>query len=67
MKLKTGLYLFAALEGFNMLAKSAGIVLPVIGGFASSAHMAGLIVGYWYGKKLRDKYQSRLSVFDLLR
>ena len=67
MKLKTGLYLFAALEGFNMLAKSAGIVLPVIGGFASSAHMAGLIVGYWYGKKLRDRYQSRLSVFDLLR
>jgi hypothetical protein len=29
--------------------------------------MAGLIVGYWYGKKLRDRYQSRLSVFDLLR
>jgi Uncharacterized membrane protein (homolog of Drosophila rhomboid) len=67
MKLKTGLYLFAALEGFNMLAKSAGVVLPVIGGFASSAHMAGLIVGYWYGKRLRDRYGSRLNVFDMLR
>ena len=66
MKIKTGLYLFAGMEGFNMLAKSANIYLPVIGNFASSAHLAGLVFGIWYGRKLRDKHKGGSGVVDLL-
>ncbi len=66
MKIKTALYIFAGLEGVNMLAKTFGIYLPVIGGFASSAHLAGMIVGIWYGRKLQDRYARRNSVFNPL-
>lgn len=66
MKIKTGLYLFAGMEGFNMIAKAAGIYLPVIGNFASSAHLAGLLFGIWYGKKLREKHKGGSGVVDLL-
>ncbi len=65
MKIKTALYLFGGLEAFNIAAKLAGYTLPVIGNFASSAHLTGLIVGLWYGRKLRQK-ASRTSVLDLL-
>lgn len=66
MKIKTALYAFGALEVFNLFAKAAGVYLPVIGGFASSAHLAGLLIGVWYGKKLQDKYQRKTSVFNPL-
>lgn len=66
MKIKTGLYLFAGMEGFNMLAKSVGVYLPVIGNFASSAHIAGLVFGIWYGRKLREKHKGSSGVIDLL-
>lgn len=65
MKIKTAVYAFGALETFNMVAKLAGITLPVIGNFASSAHLAGLLVGLWYGKKLQEKYARNRSVLDL--
>jgi len=66
MKLKTAVYAFGGLETFNLLAKVAGIQLPVIGMFASSAHLTGLIIGLWYGKKLRDKYGKSRGIFDPL-
>lgn len=66
MKIKTALYAFGGLEAFNLAAKMAGVYLPVIGGFASSAHLAGLLAGIWYGRKLQDKYQRKTSVFNPL-
>ena len=64
MKIKTAVYAFGGLEIFNLLFKIGGINLPVIGGFASSAHLAGLAVGLYYGKKLQDRYGRRTSVFN---
>lgn len=66
MKIKTALYIFAGIEGINLLAKSIGIYLPVIGGFASSAHLVGMLIGIWYGRKLQDEYARRTSVFNPL-
>ena len=64
MKIRTAVYLFAAMETVNLLFKTAGITLPVIGMFASSAHLAGLGVGLYYGKKLQNKYSQRTSLFS---
>lgn len=66
MKIKTALYAFGGFELFNLLAKSVGVYLPVVGGFASSAHLAGLAAGIWYGRKLQDRYQRKTSVFNPL-
>jgi membrane associated rhomboid family serine protease len=66
MKIKTAFRAFAGLEILNLVAITAGISLPVIGGFASSAHLAGLAVGLYYGKKLQKKYKQRTSVFNPL-
>lgn len=66
MKIKTAVYAFGGMEAFNLVAKLLGYNLPVIGMFASSAHLAGLLVGLWYGKKLRDKNETRSAVFNPL-
>lgn len=66
MKIKTALYAFGAIEGVNLLAKSIGITLPVIGGFASSAHLVGLIAGVWFGRRLREEHRGDTGVLDLL-
>ncbi len=66
MKIKTAFYGVAAIEAVNLGAKFAGIVLPVLGGFASSAHLAGLLVGALYGRRLRRKYDTRTGVLDIL-
>lgn len=66
MKIKTALYAFGGLEAFNLAAKFLGMQLPVIGGFASSAHLTGLIIGIWYGRKLREKRGAKTSVLELL-
>jgi membrane associated rhomboid family serine protease len=63
MKIKTAVYGLGAIEVFNVAMKLIGINLPVLGGFASSAHIAGLVIGLWYGRKIRDK-ASRTNVFD---
>jgi membrane associated rhomboid family serine protease len=65
MKIKTAVYAFGAIELVNLIAKLGGIYLPVIGGFASSAHLAGLLIGLWYGRRIRDKAR-RTHVFDPL-
>ncbi|MFB6204325.1 MAG: rhomboid family intramembrane serine protease [Candidatus Nanohaloarchaea archaeon] len=65
MKIKTAVYVFAGIEAVNMVAKLAGTSLPVIGMFASSAHITGLAVGLWYGKKLQDRYRQNKGVLDL--
>jgi membrane associated rhomboid family serine protease len=66
MKIQTAVKFFGALETVNLLAKMAGTTLPVIGGFASSAHLAGLAAGIFIGKKLRDRYggRARVSIFQ---
>lgn len=66
MKIKTAVYAFGGFEAFNLAAKLMGYSLPVIGNFASSAHLAGLLIGLWYGRKLRDKHRQRTSVFNPL-
>jgi membrane associated rhomboid family serine protease len=65
MKLRTAVKAFAGLEIFNLVAKSLGFTLPIIGFFASSAHLAGLAVGIWYGRKIKDKV-ARSAVFNPL-
>lgn len=66
MKIKTALYAFGGFELFNLLTKAIGYTLPVVGGFASSAHLAGLAAGMWYGWKLQDKYKRKTNVFNPL-
>lgn len=66
MKIRTALYLFGGVEGVNLMAKAAGHTLPAIGNFASSAHLTGLLIGVWYGRKLREKHQHSAGVLDLL-
>lgn len=66
MKIKTALYLFGVIEFINLITKIFGFVIPVIGGFASSAHLAGLLIGVWYGKKVKDNYNTRTGTLDLL-
>ncbi len=66
MKIKTALYAFGGFELFNLLTKVLGYTLPLVGGFASSAHLAGLAAGMWYGRKLQDRYQRKTSVFNPL-
>jgi membrane associated rhomboid family serine protease len=62
MKIKTAVYLFAGIEGINLIAKALNYQLPIIGLFASSAHLAGLAIGLYYGKKLQNKYSQRTSL-----
>jgi len=66
MKIKTAVYAFGALETFNLITKLAGTPLPILGNFASSAHLAGLLIGLYYGKKLREKYKTRNTAFNPL-
>lgn len=67
MKIKTAVYAFGGFETFNLMMSLLGYQLPIIGAFASSAHLTGLIVGFWYGNKLKDKYQKDTAVFDPLQ
>lgn len=65
MKIRTALNLFIGIEAINLASKLFGYSLPYIGGFASSAHLAGILVGLWYGKKLRDRVGSRRTMFEI--
>jgi len=66
MKIQTAVKIFGAIETVNLVAKLAGFTLPVIGGFASSAHLAGLFAGVLLGRKLRDRYggRARINIFQ---
>ena len=66
MKIKTAVYAFGIFETFNLLMKLAGYQLPIIGNFASSAHLAGLLVGLYFGKKLQKRYKRNSGVFNPL-
>ena len=66
MKIKTAVYAFGIFEVFNMSMKLIGIQLPVIGMLASSAHLTGLLVGLYFGKKLQDRYKRNTGVFNPL-
>ena len=64
MKIRTAFQFFAGLEIINLLTTAVGYQLPVIGGFASSAHLTGLAIGIYYGKKLRDRYSRNTAGFN---
>ncbi|MFB6292458.1 MAG: rhomboid family intramembrane serine protease [Candidatus Nanohaloarchaea archaeon] len=66
MKIRTALYLFGGIETVNLLSKMVGYTLPAIGNFASSAHLTGLVIGVWYGRKLQKRYAKQTGVIDLL-
>ncbi len=66
MKIKTAVYAFGIFETFNLLTKLFGYQLPLIGNFASSAHLAGLLTGLYFGNKLKEKYQRNTGVFNPL-
>ena len=63
MKIKTGLYAFGGFETFMLILTLSGFEYWP---FASSAHLAGLIVGVWFGKKLQKRYGSKSSFFNPL-
>ena len=66
MKISTAVKAFGAIETINLVAKLGGVYLPVIGGFASSAHLAGLAAGIIIGKKLKDQNgrRARINIFQ---
>lgn len=66
MKIKTALYMFGGLETVLIALKLLGYQLPVFGAFASSAHLTGLLIGIWYGKKLRKRIGTRSTVLELM-
>jgi membrane associated rhomboid family serine protease len=66
MKIKTLVYLFGAVETANLIAKLAGVSIPILGVSASSAHLSGLIIGLYYGEKLADRYRKKTAVFNPL-
>lgn len=66
MKIQTAVKAFGAMEVINIGFKLSGTTLPVIGGFASSAHLAGLLVGIFIGLKMRDNV-SKTSQLKLLQ
>lgn len=65
MKIRTALYLFTGFEVVNMVATASGVTLPVFGNLASSAHLAGLACGVWYGRRLRKRLRTSTGVLDL--
>ena len=66
MKIQTAVKAFGAMEVINVMFKLSGTTLPIIGGFASSAHLAGLLLGVYVGKKLRSNVRktSRIDLFS---
>ncbi|MFB6116703.1 MAG: rhomboid family intramembrane serine protease [Candidatus Nanosalina sp.] len=66
MKIQTAVKIFGVIETVNLVAKLGGVYLPVIGGFASSAHLTGLAAGIIIGKKLRDRHggRARINLFQ---
>ena len=66
MKIKTAVYAFGAIETINLIAKLGGIQLPLIGISASSAHLAGLLIGLYFGDRLQERYRRNTSVFNPL-
>lgn len=66
MKIRTALNLFIGIEAINLGTKLLGYSLPYLGAFGSSAHLAGIAVGLWYGKKLRDRLDPRNTMFEIV-
>lgn len=68
MKIKTAVYGFAAFEAVNIVLTITGLQIWIfpIEFFASAGHIAGLITGLYFGKKLQDKYKRNKGVFNPL-
>ncbi len=66
MKIKTLVYAFGAFEAINLTIKLMGIQLPVLGVLASEAHLAGLLIGLYFGEKLQKRYKKSPGSFNPL-
>ena len=66
MKIQSAVKAFGALEVINLSAKLMGTPLPYISGLASSAHLAGLLIGIIVGKQMRGKVKktAKLDLFQ---
>ena len=66
MKISTAVKAFGAIETLNIATSLIGVRLPVIGGFASSAHLAGLAAGILIGRKLKQRQgrRGRINIFQ---
>lgn len=67
LKIRTAVTLFVAMDALNLLTHAVGLRLPIVGGFASAGHLSGAIVGYYLGKKLKDRYAQRRRTINLFR
>lgn len=67
LKIRTAVALFVAMDALNLLTHAVGVRLPVVGGFASAGHLSGALVGYYVGKKLKDRYAQRRRTINLFR
>ena len=43
------------ITGFYALISVAGILGPVAGGVANGAHLVGLVIGLWYGRRVKNR------------
>jgi membrane associated rhomboid family serine protease len=43
------------ITGFYALISVAGILGPVAGGVANGAHLIGLVIGLWYGRRVKSR------------
>ncbi len=66
MKIRTAVYAFGAFEVFNIVTALIGHPVLFFDLFASSAHLTGLLVGLWYGNRLKDQHKRDTAVFDPL-
>jgi len=44
-----------AITGFYAIISVAGIIGPVAGGIANGAHLIGLLIGVWYGRRVKSR------------
>ena len=68
MKIKTAVYGVGAFEAINMTLTLLGLEIWIfpIEFFASAGHLSGLLVGLYYGEKLKNKYKRNTGVFNPL-
>lgn len=68
MKIKTAVYGVGAFEAINMTLTLLGLEIWIfpIEFFASAGHLSGLLVGLYYGEKLKKKYKRNTGVFNPL-
>jgi membrane associated rhomboid family serine protease len=51
-----------AITGFYALISVAGILGPVAGGVANGAHLIGLVIGLWFGRRVKNRIDAPRQV-----